>query len=227
MKIRKPFWGLLSRRQCLVPTLRGCLVLLLLFMAGAWIALREVHPFLAMNEPIEEGALVVEGWIPDHALAAAVAVFKRNHYSKIYVTGGPLDQGGPLSEFKTYAELGAAVLTRLGCSPDVVQPVPATKVTRDRTFAAAMAFVKWEREHGVTATSFNVISMGTHARRTHLLFEQALGNHSKVGIVAIEERDYDPQRWWKSSEGVKAVLGESFSYCYTKLLFNPSKAIGF
>jgi len=226
MKTRKPFWGLLSRRQCPVPTLRGWLAFLLLFLLLAWIAVREVHPFLAMNEPIEEGVLVVEGWIPDYALKAAIAVFKRHHYGKIYVTGGPLDQGGPLSEYKTYAELGAAVLVRLGCSPDVVQPVPAALASRDRTFAAAMAFVRWTREHGVNAGSFNVISMGTHSRRTHLLFEQALGNDSKVGIVSIEERDFDPKCWWRSSEGVKSVLGELVSYCYTKLLFNASEANG-
>jgi hypothetical protein len=43
----------------------------------------------------------------------------------------------------------------------------------------------------------------------------------KVGIIAIPTPDYEARRWWRYSEGVRAVLGESIAYLYAKLFFHP------
>ena len=108
MEQSKVLGGFFCRRQCLVPTLRGWLLLLLSLGALAIIGAREMGPFLMVNNPVPGGVLVVEGWLPDYAMEATVAEFNRNHYDKLFVTGIPLTQGAPLSEYKTYAELGAA-----------------------------------------------------------------------------------------------------------------------
>jgi len=34
---------------------------------------------------------------------AAIAEFKQHHYDRLFVTGIPLQQGAPLSEYKNYA----------------------------------------------------------------------------------------------------------------------------
>ena len=114
MERSKVFGGFFCRRQCLVPTLRGWLLLLLSFCALAIIGAREMGPFLMVNNPMPGGVLVVEGWLPDYAMEATVAEFNRNHYDKLFVTGIPLTQGAPLSEYKTYAELGAAAPKDMG-----------------------------------------------------------------------------------------------------------------
>src|SRR5271155_214266 len=128
MSERKPGRGFLQRRECLLPTWRGWL--LLLFVVGALFvfAIRRAYSFLATNDPLDNGALVVEGWLPDYALQEAVTEFKMGHQSRIFVTGGPLDNGAPLSEYKTFAELGAATLVRLGLDTNAVQAVPAPRV---------------------------------------------------------------------------------------------------
>jgi uncharacterized SAM-binding protein YcdF (DUF218 family) len=216
-------WGLLRRRLCLLPTLRGWLLLLIPSAALLILGFRNVNAFLAVNDPVPAGVLVVEGWSPDYALETARLEVKRNPYYKLYVVGGPLEQGAPLSEYKTSAELGAAILLRMGMSNNTVQAVPAAYVRQDRTYAAAVALQSWLRQHSAIPKDMNLISVGAHARRSRLLFEKAFGSGTRVGIIAVEDRSYDPSHWWKSSQGVRAVVDEMIAYCYARFLFFPSR----
>lgn len=221
MKPNKRMGGLFQRRECLVPTLRGWVVLLLMGAGLAVFAVRGVHSFLAVDDPVPGGVLVVEGWLPDYALAETIAEFRRGQYSKLVVTGEPIEHGAFLSEYRNFAELDVAVLARLGLSTNVVQAVPTPGVRRDRTYASAVAVKNWLSQHGVTETNINIVSMGAHSRRTRLLFNEAFGKGYKVGIISIQNRRYDPNRWWESSEGVRTVTGEMIAYCYARFLFKP------
>jgi hypothetical protein len=216
-------WGLLRRRERLGLTLRGWLCLLLVAAALFAAAIRRAHPFLAVSEPTGGGPLVIEGWLPDSAFETAAAEFKRNPREKIYVTGIPVDKGSYLSKYESFAQLGAATLGRLGLSNDVVQAVPAPAVRQDRTYASAMALREWLREHGLQPTRMDVVTCGAHARRTRLLFESAMGPGVKVGIIAVEPRDYDPQRWWASSSGFRAVTDEMIAYLYARVVFRAKR----
>jgi hypothetical protein len=223
MEPSKSVWGLLRRRQCLVPTLRGWLLLTVGLAALALVATREIHPFLAVTDSVPGGALVVEGWVPDYMLEAAIAEFKQNHYARLFVTGIPLQNGAPLSEYKNYAQLGAATLVKLGMSTNDVQAVPTGLTRRDRTYATAVSLKQWWGEHDMAPTRVNLITGGPHARRSRLMFEKALGKGVTVGVIAIPANDYDEQHWWHYSQGVRIIIGEALAYTYARLLFCPSK----
>lgn len=223
MKPNRPFWGLLQRRECLVPTLRGWIAVLVIATALTVTVIGSLHSFLAVTAPEPAEVLVVEGWAPDYTFEEAVAEFKRHRYKKLYVTGGPLEQGSHLSEYGTYAKLGAAILIRKGLNNDAVLAVPSPRVRQDRTHAAAVALNGWLRQHNAMPASLNVISLGAHARRSWLLFGKVLGEKTRVGIIAVEDRDYDPKRWWRTSQGVRLVADELLAYCYARFLFFPPK----
>jgi uncharacterized SAM-binding protein YcdF (DUF218 family) len=217
------YWGLLRRRSCLLPTLRGWLLLLIPSTVLLILGFRNMNAFLAVNDPAPDGVLVVEGWSPDYALETALSEVKRNPRHKLYVVGGPLDQGAPFSEYKTYAELGTAILLRMGMSNDTVQAVPTAYVHKDRTYAAAVALQDWLRQHDAMPGEINLISVGAHARRSRLLFEKAFGGGTRVGIIAVTDRNYDPNHWWQSSQGVRSVVDEMIAYGYARFLFFPSR----
>lgn len=221
MKTHRLFWGLLRRRECLLPSWRGWLLLLLAGWLLAIGSVRKVYSFLAVTDPVAGGALVIEGWAPDYALAEVVTEFRRHHYTRVYVVGVPLERGAPLSEYKTYAELGANTLLKLGLDRDSVQAVPTPAVRQDRTYASALVLKQWLQEHNAMPVEFNLISLGPHARRSRLLFEKAFGRDARVGIIALENQDYDPGHWWKSSQGVRTVMDEIIAYGYARLLFYP------
>lgn len=216
------FWGLFHRRECLVPTWRGLLLFTLIGVVLVIIAASKVYSFLAVTESLSAEALVVEGWVPDFVLEEAIVIFKRDRYRRLYVTGGPLDHGGPLSEYKTYAELGAATLVRMGMNKSAIKAVPAPSVWRDRTYSSALALKEWLLQHAANEASINLVTVGAHAKRSQLLFQKALGKDSRVGIIAIEGREYDPKRWWRSGNGARTVVGELGAYTYALLFFSPS-----
>jgi uncharacterized SAM-binding protein YcdF (DUF218 family) len=217
----KRLCGMLRRRECWLPTWRGLLALALAGAISGLFIFYRLHPFLAVTDPMPGGVLVVEGWAPDYAFEAAMEEFQHQRYEKLCVTGGPLEAGAVLSQFKTYAERGAAVLVGMGLSTNQVQAVPAEFVRQDRTYVSALYLRKWLQTQGLSAAKVHLITQGPHARRSRLLFEQALGPGYPVGVTAIPARDYDPARWWRYSSGVRAVIGETFAYLYARLFFQP------
>jgi hypothetical protein len=222
LEARKPArWALLRRRQIILPTWRGWVLLLAFFALVCAVGLRHGYRFLAVTESIPGGVLVVEGWAPDCTMRQAIDEFRSNRYEMIFVTGVPVDYGGPLSSYKTYAEIGSATLIAMGMDSNVVQGVSAPEVRRDRTYASAAALAKWFNSHSGPPLRLNLMTEGPHARRSRLLFQRALGPQTAVGIIAIQPRDYQPTRWWRYSSGVRNVTSEFIAYFYAKLIFRP------
>jgi len=71
--------------------------------------------------------------------------------------------------------------------------------------------------------SINVLTEDAHARRTWLLFQEALGPGVAVGIISVPDPDYDANHWWRSSDGVREVLDEGIAYGYARFFFWPAK----
>jgi hypothetical protein len=45
-----------------------------------------------------------------------------------------------------------------------------------------------------------------------MMYQQALPKNFGVGIIALEDLDYDPKRWWRTSAGIRSVITESAAY---------------
>jgi hypothetical protein len=129
--------------------------------------------------------------------------------------------GGYVSDFNTSASVGAELLKKTGLPGKCIQMVPSHISGRDRTYSSAVALRDWFHEHNATVPSINVLTEGTHARRTQLLFQQAFGSGVTVGIISIPDPDYDAKHWWRTSEGVRDVLDESIAYLYAAIFFHP------
>jgi len=187
------------------------------FMYGA-------YPFLAVTHRVNTDALVVEGWVHQYAIRAAINEFKGGHYQRVFTTGSPIvGMGGYTNDYNTSASLGAGRLRAEGFSPDLIQMVPSRVSDRDRTYSAARALRDWFSEHHATVRGINVVTEDVHSRRSRLLFQEAFGPSVKVGIIAVANPDYDANHWWRYSEGVRDVVSESVAYLYAKLFFWPSR----
>lgn len=219
------FFGILIRKERWGVSWRGRLTVVLLGILTGVLLLLTAEPFLAETHRVNSDTLVVEGWIHEYAIRAAVEEFRRGSYQHVLSTGGPVvGNGGYVNDYQTSASVGADELKKRGVPSQMVQMVPSRVANRDRTYAAAVALREWFRGQDMTVNSLNVLTEDTHARRTHLLFEKALGKNVAVGIIAVPNPDYDAQRWWKYSEGVKDVVGEGIAYLYARLFFIPWKA---
>lgn len=222
-------WRLFRRRQVLLPTWRGWLVALVAGGLLAFTLFRCAYPFLAVNEPVAGGILIVEGWGSDEVMRQTIQRFRetlpenQSSFKKVLVTGGVVELGGPLIRYKTYAELGTAILLGSGLATNEVEAVPAPFVQRDRTYAAAVSLKEWLDKHQLDIKAINLITVGPHARRSRLLFQKALGKDYKVGVISLSLTDYDPKHWWRSSSGVRIVTSELLAYGYARFWFKPSR----
>ena len=79
-----PAW--FRRRQIWLPTWQGALLLVVVVAAASLIALRHLGSYLATNDPVAardgRGAktLIVEGWLDEDGLDAAIAVIATGRY---------------------------------------------------------------------------------------------------------------------------------------------------
>ena len=186
-------------------------------LALAVVVARHIHPFFAVTAPVRAEAMIVEGWLPDYALVEALEEYRRNGYRKLYTTGGPLERGTYLSEYRTFAEVAAATFRKLGVPETEVTAVPAEERYRNRTYESAVALREFLAAQGTRWDSVNLVSEGTHARRSHFCFRRALGRGVEVGIISIPNRDYDSEHWWRYSSGIKTILGETLAVLYAWL----------
>jgi hypothetical protein len=208
-----------ARRLMVVPTWRSWLLFAIVMGALCFGAFRETYDFLAPNDPVPGGILVVEGYAWDDMLREAMAEFRRNHYNMLFVTGGPIDRGEPLSEYKTLPDLAVAIMEKMGMDRRLMQGVPCPGVAKDRTYASAIALRDWLREHHMAVDKINVMAAGFHARRSRLLFQEAFGSGVTIGVLAYENDPAQERQWWKTSEGVRGVIGEGLAFIYARFFF--------
>ena len=220
--MKQKFYGLFDRKERWGLSWRGKGILLAFVMLFAWLVFFEIHPFLAVTHRQAAKILVVEGWVRPFAIRAAVKEFQTGHYDRVFVTGGPISgSGGYSNDYNTEASVGADSLKKAGIPNDALQMVPTHVWNRNRTYYSALALRDWFSHHNIKVQTLNVLTEEAHARRTWLLFQEGFGKSVQVGIISIPNPDYDPNHWWRYSDGVRDTVGEAIAYLYAKVLFWP------
>jgi len=99
--------------------------------------------------------------------------------------------------------------------------VPGQPMGRERTYRTALALREWALRSELKPAAIDVYSIGTHARRSRLLFRMALGPEVRVGVYAAHSFVYNELSWWDSSVGVRDVLEQAVQFFWVKLFFWP------
>ena len=215
---------LIERKECWRVTWIGWIGIIAFWGFVMLLYLFTIHPFLAPTKPVAADILIADNFLVDYCLKNLSDEFRSNNYSLILSAGSPLPQGSPLAaEYKTSAELSAAILMKFGIDEKAIIAIPPKPVKRDRTFASALAVQSWLAQNNIQSKGINLFSIGPHSRRSWMLFKEAIGEEIPVGIIACENREYDPKRWWKTSSGVRTVLDETIAYIYATLVFDPER----
>ncbi len=217
---------LVRRRELWVPTIAGWALLLLLAAGSGWLAAHALYGFLAPNEPVDRGLLVVEGWVNDATLAEAARLWRAGGYSRLVTTGGPVERYSSVFPFANYAEQAAESLVALGIPAAEIAVVAAPSSDRERTFMSAVALREWLARNRIDASTLDVITEGPHGRRTWLLYRDAFGANVTIGIRSVMSTElYSPAAWWKSSAGAKDVVTEAIAWLWVKCFFHPIPSI--
>jgi hypothetical protein len=214
--------GLLVRKPCWTLSLKGKLLALATTCALVVGVIRFVYPFLAITDPVPADVLIIEGWIPPNTMRQAAAEFRLGPYHRLILLRPIVDTTDKYASGRYTGDYMANLLIEAGVPQDEETTLFPLVAQKDRTYHSALAARQWLAEHGMDVKSLDVATLGPHARRSRLLYEQAFGPHVKIGIIAFSNLEYDPDHWWRSSEGVREVIGEIIAYAYAKCLFWPA-----
>jgi hypothetical protein len=186
---------------------------------------RGIGFFLAQTHPMHAEYLVVEGWQAEQSLQQALLKFNEptNQYRYLITTGGPSTRWGKMA-WSNYADKSAHYFVSHGLSAAKVISIPTPASAQNRTYLSAVMVRDWFARKSIKVNALDVFSQGVHARRTRLLYELALPA-SSIGVYASEPEGYQLSRWWKTSQGSKAVLTEWIAFIWTICFFEPG-AVG-
>jgi uncharacterized SAM-binding protein YcdF (DUF218 family) len=214
-------FGLLVRRDRWGLSWPARLVLILVSCLGCIGLLRGAYPFLAISQPVSTDTLIVEGWLPPSMATKLATRYAAQKYHKIVVARGLFRGRTPYESGEYQGKYLAEALVELGIPRDRVHLVFFDSVKVDRTYHSALAVKKWFQERGETIKSMELVTVGPHARRSRVLFQRAFGNETEIGVLALEDDQYDPQHWWRTSAGIREVPFELVAYTYVKFFFKP------
>lgn len=214
--VRKERWGLSWRGRLLVTGV--------LLVVGAAIAVK-IHPFLSPTERVTASLMVVEGWSPPITMKQAAAEFMTGHYEQMVLIRPVLDVSDNYESGRYSADWVARLLVQNGVPDDKLTTLCPNVARKDRTYHSALAVRQWIAEQHLAVGALVVATEGPHARRSRLLYQKAFGDSFKIGIIAMQPPTYDPKHWWRTSEGVREVLGETIAYLYARFFFFPAAAV--
>lgn len=209
---------LFRRREALRPTWAGWMAIVVTVIAALRLLAPAMYGFLSPGSDGRADYLAIEGWIPDEAVPGTVARIRSGGHRAVFTTGGPLDSGGFLKEYRDYATAARATLIAAGAPAGAVTAVPAPPARRDRTLASAVALRDHLAAAGIASGTVALVTFDTHARRSRLLFRRALGGGFRVESVPYSCPRFGRNDWWTSSEGVRAVVYEGIAWIYSALV---------
>lgn len=106
----------------------------------------------------------------------------------------------------TWAHSAAMHLVHAGLPSDRVTPKPTYGDPARNTWTTASDFVEFAENEGIR--SFNVATLGVHARRTRGLYRRAAGGSIVVGVHSVYDRWCRREDWWSHWYGWWKVLKE-------------------
>ena len=179
--------------------------------------LLSIYGFLAVSNPVGEGVLVVEAWIPAKTLEESAIVFGSGRYRYLVIVGGPMQESGSKSnDPTTWADLAASRLEKLGFDTKKLVQISVPAVSSGRTLAGATAVKSWLGSSRISVCCVDVFTVGPHARKSWILTRYALGDGYRVGIIAGSPDSYDPRFWLASRRGIWVVVRNLTGYVYSK-----------
>lgn len=201
----------LRRRWILLPTWRLGAIAAVIIGIPAVFAFLNLYEWLAVTEPAPGArTVIVEGWIPDHALEKAAEYAATTDAAVVFCTGVPLDRGTLDLPYKTYADYAAATLAKMGVPTDRIRSVPCEPSRTERTRMMARTLAGQVAENPMLSSDkrADLITSAAHARRSRMIFREELGDGWEIGVISCPDPEADPSRWFLSSKSAKEVITE-------------------
>ena len=165
--------------------------------------------------------LIVEGWLEEDGLDAAIALIARGRYERVVTSGGPIEAGARASRGRPTPSAPPTTCAATASAAIPVVAVAAPESAQDRTFLSAVVVRDWLRRQGGTRRrGRSLLGRRPRAPLAARLPDRlrARGRRRRLRRRAAPLRArplVDDER------GRKSVLGEAISLAWTTCCFAP------
>jgi hypothetical protein len=107
-------FAIFRKKERWSTTWLGKILILTLFIIMALLFVKNIYPFLAQNSPVNSDIMILEGFLPDYAIAESMRIFNEGMYKLMIVTGKKMIKGSMLIPYENDGLLTAAILVKMG-----------------------------------------------------------------------------------------------------------------
>ena len=118
------------------------------------------------------------------------------------------------NNYNSNAEIARNILINKGIDSKMIIAVTAGKTAINRTLSSVVEFRDWRKGYNGIVNGINIISLGTHSRRTWITYKNILGNDEKIGVISIK----DARREFSGIKMYTYVLKEFLDLLYYKII---------
>lgn len=134
--------------------------------------------------------------------------------NSIYVIPGLNSNVRILNNYSSYAELARNNLIAMGIDSSLIVYIPGEKATLNRTIKSALAFRDWLKTSDIKVSGINIVTLGTHAKRTWMTYNKILHEKYDIGIISLPDYKSQHSRIYK----VMKTLRETFGIIYYRII---------
>ena len=91
------------------------------------------------------------------------------------------------NNYNSNAELTRNRLLSLGIDSSEIKALPGKKARLNRTLTSALAVQDWLGKSNMDVKGINIVSVGTHYRRTWMTYNRVQHRYCKIGIIALPD----------------------------------------
>jgi hypothetical protein len=100
-----------------------------------------------------------------------------------------------INNYNTYAQLARNRLLSFCIDSSSIKAVPSKQVKINRTLTSALAVRDWLKQSDIRVEGINIVSAGTHSRRTWMTYNKVLNESYKIGIISLPDYNIIYSHW--------------------------------
>lgn len=124
-----------------------------------------------------------------------------------YIIGDIHSSRRMTNDFVSYAEMARNELLYFGIDSSKVKAIGSKRVRINRTLTSALAFRDWLKTTNIAVSGINIVSVGTHARRTWMTYNKILNEKYNIGIISLPDYKNEYSRKYKILKTLRETLG--------------------
>jgi hypothetical protein len=111
------------------------------------------------------------------------------------------------NDYTSYAQHARNSLIAMGLDTSLVVSIPGDKVAINRTLTSALVFRDWLKTSGIDVKGINIVTLGTHARRTWMIYNKILDKKYDIGIISLPDYKANHSRKYKVLKTIRETIG--------------------